>query len=323
MGPQTAGRQLNGEHVLADGEDGPAEDLAAGHAQPDGTALGGQSGEGIDDPPLTCGASPTGRFAGARPPAGDTHGHDPVERYDGGGTRGLGHHQAVPPDAHDATTDGPGSDEHGHVGALLGQVDDGPDEGGGLRGLLTQPSLPAPGLGGGTDPLRRRPPGERGHEKVGGRPGRLPVAHAEQVRRPGRRREPGPVADAAPARRDAAGSVAAMADCLFCKIVAGEIPSTAVTSTDTTYAFRDISPAAPVHVLVVPRRHITNASEIEAADGELLAQMILTAQQVAASEGIAATGYRLVFNVGDDALNSVPHLHLHVLGGHLMGWPPG
>jgi histidine triad (HIT) family protein len=98
-----------------------------------------------------------------------------------------------------------------------------------------------------------------------------------------------------------------MADCLFCKIVAGEIPSTAVTSTDTTYAFRDISPAAP----------------IEAADGELLAQMILTAQQVAASEGIAATGYRLVFNVGDDALNSVPHLHLHVLGGHLMGWPPG
>ncbi len=110
---------------------------------------------------------------------------------------------------------------------------------------------------------------------------------------------------------------------MFCKIVAGEIPSDEVASTETTYAFRDIAPAAPVHVLVVPRRHITNAAEVTAGDGEVLAAMILTAQEVARSQGIADSGYRLVFNVGADALNSVPHLHLHVLGGQLMGWPPG
>jgi histidine triad (HIT) family protein len=115
----------------------------------------------------------------------------------------------------------------------------------------------------------------------------------------------------------------AMADCLFCKIVAGDIPSKEVVSSEHTYAFFDINPAAPVHFLVIPRRHITNAAHIEASDGELLAEMFATANQGATAQGIAEDGYRLVFNVGDHALNSVPHLHMHVLGGQQMGWPPG
>jgi histidine triad (HIT) family protein len=112
-------------------------------------------------------------------------------------------------------------------------------------------------------------------------------------------------------------------DCLFCRIVAGEIPSQEVASSELSYAFRDIQPAMPVHVLVVPRRHITSADTVTTADAGVLADMLLTAQKVARQEGVAERGYRLVFNVGDDALNSVGHLHVHVLGGKLMGWPPG
>jgi histidine triad (HIT) family protein len=114
-----------------------------------------------------------------------------------------------------------------------------------------------------------------------------------------------------------------VADCLFCKIVAGEIPSQQVASTAGTYAFRDIEPTAPTHVLVVPRRHIADASAVTPDDGDVLAEMLATAQRVAASEGVDASGYRLVFNVGEDAANSVPHLHLHVIGGRRLGWPPG
>ncbi len=114
-----------------------------------------------------------------------------------------------------------------------------------------------------------------------------------------------------------------MAECLFCGIVAGEVSCDEVASTELTYAFRDVHPAAPVHVLVVPRRHVTDAAEVTAGDGDLLAAMLVTARDVARDEGIIDGGYRLVFNVGVDALNSVPHLHLHVLGGRPMGWPPG
>jgi histidine triad (HIT) family protein len=114
-----------------------------------------------------------------------------------------------------------------------------------------------------------------------------------------------------------------MADCLFCRILAGEIPSKEAASTDNTYAFYDINPAAPVHVLVIPRIHITNAAHVEADHADVVAEMFTTARAVASSHGIAETGYRLVFNVGDHALNSVPHLHMHVLGGQQMGWPPG
>lgn len=114
-----------------------------------------------------------------------------------------------------------------------------------------------------------------------------------------------------------------MADCLFCKILAGDIPSTEVASTDTTYAFRDLNPAAPTHVLVIPRQHIDNADELRGEHAEVLSDVFATAQAVARSEGVAESGYRLVFNVGDDASNSVPHLHLHVIGGRKLGWPPG
>jgi len=114
-----------------------------------------------------------------------------------------------------------------------------------------------------------------------------------------------------------------MADCLFCKILAGDIPSTEVTSTDTTYAFRDLNPAAPTHVLVIPREHIENADELRTEHASVLSDLFATAQAVARSEGIAESGYRLVFNVGEDASNSVPHLHLHVIGGRKLGWPPG
>jgi histidine triad (HIT) family protein len=114
-----------------------------------------------------------------------------------------------------------------------------------------------------------------------------------------------------------------MPDCLFCQILAGDIPSKEAWSTERTYAFYDINPAAPVHVLVIPRAHITNAAHIGPEDGEVLAEMMVAARSVAEGHGIADTGYRLVFNVGDHALNSVPHLHLHVLGGQQMGWPPG
>ncbi len=116
-----------------------------------------------------------------------------------------------------------------------------------------------------------------------------------------------------------------MADCLFCSIVAGDVPADIVRTDDRTVAFRDINPQAPVHVLVVPRRHIVNAGEVTAADAEDVVALVTAARAVAEAEGIAGEdrGYRLVFNVGPDALNSVAHLHLHVLGGRIFEWPPG
>ena len=114
-----------------------------------------------------------------------------------------------------------------------------------------------------------------------------------------------------------------MSDCIFCRIVAGELPSDEVAATEGTYAFRDIKPALPVHVLVVPREHISSADTVTAAHADVLAEMMATAQQVARSEGLVERGYRLVFNVGDDAQNSVAHLHMHVVGGRRMAWPPG
>ncbi len=114
------------------------------------------------------------------------------------------------------------------------------------------------------------------------------------------------------------GRVRGVSDCRFCKIVAGEIPSEEVARSDNTYAFRDIHPAAPTHVLVVPRSHVGSAADIGPEHGGLLSEMVGTAQEIAKSEGVADSGYRLVFNVGTDALNSVPHLHLHVLGGRQL-----
>lgn len=110
--------------------------------------------------------------------------------------------------------------------------------------------------------------------------------------------------------------------CLFCRIVAGEIPSAKVAETDRTLAFRDINPVAPTHVLVIPKAHIANAHEVMAEHADDLAALFVTAQQVARQEGLEGRGYRLVFNVGEDSGNSVPHLHMHVVGGQRMGWPP-
>ena len=114
-----------------------------------------------------------------------------------------------------------------------------------------------------------------------------------------------------------------MSECIFCRIVAGELPSEEVATTERTYAFRDIKPALPVHVLVVPREHIESAATVTADHADVLAEMMTTAQEVARAQGLAERGYRLVFNVGDDAQNSVPHLHMHVVGGRAMEWPPG
>ncbi len=111
-----------------------------------------------------------------------------------------------------------------------------------------------------------------------------------------------------------------MTDCLFCGIVAGEVPADVVHESERTVAFRDIHPVAPVHVLVVPRRHIDNAGAVLPSDAEDVVALVTAARAVAELEGIAAPdrGYRLVFNVGPDSLNSVPHLHLHVIGGRAM-----
>lgn len=107
--------------------------------------------------------------------------------------------------------------------------------------------------------------------------------------------------------------------------MAGDVPADVVHRSDRAVAFRDIQPQAPVHVLVVPRRHIDHAGALGEEDAEDLAAMFAAARAVAEAEGIDAPerGYRLVLNVGKDALNSVPHLHLHVIGGRPMSWPPG
>ena len=113
-------------------------------------------------------------------------------------------------------------------------------------------------------------------------------------------------------------------DCLFCKILAGAIPSTKVAESDKAYAFRDLHPAMPTHVLVIPRKHIANAAElVHPDDAEDLSAVFALAQEVAVAEGLHERGHRLVFNVGTDSGNTIPHLHLHVLGGRSMGWPPG
>ena len=119
-----------------------------------------------------------------------------------------------------------------------------------------------------------------------------------------------------------------MSDCLFCRMVAGEIPADVVLETDRVFAFRDINPQAPTHVLVVPKEHHPTAGELAAADPALLAEVVSGAQAVAKQEGLITDesdepGYRMVTNTGPQAGQSVFHVHFHVLGGRWMGWPPG
>jgi len=110
-------------------------------------------------------------------------------------------------------------------------------------------------------------------------------------------------------------------NCPFCRIVRGEIPATVLVDTDDAMVFRDLNPKAPTHVLVIPKRHVATLNEAD--DGVELGNLMRLAARVAADEGIAESGYRVVVNTNDDGGQTVGHLHLHVLGGRHMTWPPG
>ena len=112
-----------------------------------------------------------------------------------------------------------------------------------------------------------------------------------------------------------------MADTIFAKIVRGEIPATIVAESPNALAFRDVAPQAPVHVLVIPKQSVATLDDV--ADAALLGELLALARDVARQEGIAESGYRVVINTRDDGGQTVPHLHLHVLGGRAMHWPPG
>lgn len=114
-----------------------------------------------------------------------------------------------------------------------------------------------------------------------------------------------------------------MADCIFCQIASGEIDSEIVYEDDDCIAFEDLNPQAPVHVLVIPKKHIESLAEVDAEDTELLGRLCRACDTVAREKGIADDGYRVVTNKGEKAGQSVFHLHFHVLGGRPMKWPPG
>lgn len=114
-----------------------------------------------------------------------------------------------------------------------------------------------------------------------------------------------------------------MSDCLFCGIATGDIPATVVLDHGRTLAFRDLNPVAPTHVLVITKDHHEDVGALAGADPGLMAELMATGYAVAQQEGIADTGYRSVFNSGRDAHQSVQHVHLHILGGRDLGWPPG
>jgi|SRR6056297_1920113 len=114
-----------------------------------------------------------------------------------------------------------------------------------------------------------------------------------------------------------------MVDCIFCKIANGKIPSDKVYENENVYAFRDLNPVAPTHVLIVPKEHIKSLDEMEDANQSLLGEMMLTAKKIAKDEGLSEEGYRVVNNIGKAGGQSVDHFHLHVIGGRNMQWPPG
>ena len=114
-----------------------------------------------------------------------------------------------------------------------------------------------------------------------------------------------------------------MADCLFCKLIAGQIPATIVYQDDRVVAFRDINPQAPMHVLIVPRRHIPSLNDLDADDDAIVGELVRRAAALAREEGYSERGYRTVFNCNAEAGQTVFHIHLHVLAGRPFGWPPG
>jgi len=114
-----------------------------------------------------------------------------------------------------------------------------------------------------------------------------------------------------------------MAECLFCRIIAGEVPATQVHADDLVVAIRDISPRAPTHLLLLPREHLDSAAQLTEAHGPMLGRLFSVGAELARAEGLEDRGYRLVTNVGRESGQSVGHLHVHLLGGRRMGWPPG
>lgn len=112
-------------------------------------------------------------------------------------------------------------------------------------------------------------------------------------------------------------------DCLFCKIAQGDIPATIVAEDSEIICFKDIRPQAPVHTLIIPRKHIATINDADSQDEQLLGRMVLTARTIAANEQLSERGYRLVFNVNSGGGQEVYHIHLHLLGGRQMTWPPG
>ncbi len=114
-----------------------------------------------------------------------------------------------------------------------------------------------------------------------------------------------------------------MTDCIFCKIALGDIPSDIVYQDDDVLAFRDLNPQAPTHILVIPKKHIATTNDLQPDDAGLVGKMYLAAARVARDEGIAEDGYRTVINCNAGAGQTVFHIHLHLIGGRSMGWPPG
>ena len=114
-----------------------------------------------------------------------------------------------------------------------------------------------------------------------------------------------------------------MAECLFCKIVSREIPASIVYEDDRVLAFNDVNPQAPTHVLVVPKRHIATLNDLSANDDQIVGEVVRRAAAIAEERGISAAGFRTVFNTNRDAGQTVFHIHLHLLGGRAMSWPPG
>jgi histidine triad (HIT) family protein len=111
--------------------------------------------------------------------------------------------------------------------------------------------------------------------------------------------------------------------CLFCEIVAGRVPAKVAYQDDDVLAFHDINPQAPVHLLLVPKRHITSLTDLAPGDDAVVGRMVRQARDLARERGLAERGFRLVFNCGDDAGYSVYHIHLHLVGGRTLAWPPG
>lgn len=117
--------------------------------------------------------------------------------------------------------------------------------------------------------------------------------------------------------------IAVMSDCLFCKIVSGDIPASKVAETDTLFAFEDINPVAPAHILIVPKKHLGSCLDIREEDAELIGRVHMLAARIARERGIDASGFRVVTNTGPDAGQAVFHIHFHLIGGRGMAWPPG